>query len=111
MSISDVKHQVIPSAESFKFIRAIIDNADTICQTLQDEERATGERPDNECQTITLEDTAPQFRKMKILRKVMDRNFIAAATNRDPSLHPLMNMVKQQKWDNLKDCCGPTSIT
>ena len=55
LSISDVKRQVIPSAESFTFIRAINDKADAICQTLRDKEKANGERTDNECQTITLE--------------------------------------------------------
>ena len=37
----------------------------------------------------------------------MDVNFIAAAFRRDQNLSPLMNMVKQQKWDNIKDCYGP----
>ena len=37
----------------------------------------------------------------------MDVNFLAAATKRDRNLLPLLNMVKQQRWNNLKDCYGP----
>ena len=81
LSISDVSHQVITSNESFTFVRAINDKADAICQTLQNDE-ATGERIDNKCQTLTLEEEdTPLFQKN--LRKVMDIGFIAAATNRD----------------------------
>ena len=43
----------------------------------------------------------------KNLRKVIDINFLATATRRDRNLSPLMNMVKQQRWDNIKDCYGP----
>ena len=118
LAISDVKHQVIPSPESFTFRRienervdAIFktletsEKQDTECKTQTDEDRSTT-RQDTECQTtasIEEEDT-PMFRK--ILLKVIDVNFLAAATRRDRNLSPLMNMVKQQKWDNIKDCYG-----
>ena len=32
----------------------------------------------------------------------MDVEFLAAATRRDRNLSPLMKVVKQQKWDSLK---------
>ena len=41
------------------------------------------------------------------LRKVFDSSFIAAATKKDRSLNPLLNMVRGQKWDIIKSCYGP----
>ena len=91
LTISDVKHQVIPSTECLTFRRVDNDRVDAICQTLEtqdtechtqtEEDRSTGQ--DTECQTtasIEEEDT-PMFRKN--LRKVMDVNFLAAATRRE----------------------------
>ena len=43
----------------------------------------------------------------KNLRKALDVDFISAATNRDRNLQPLINMVRQQKWDQIKACYGP----
>ena len=37
----------------------------------------------------------------------MDIEFLAAATRRDRNLSPLLNMIRQQKWDNVKQCYGP----
>ena len=55
-----------------------------------------------ECRTITLEEEdLPLLQKN--LRKIMDIEFIAAKRNRNSS--PLI-VIKQQKWDNVKDCCG-----
>ena len=41
------------------------------------------------------------------LRNVFDSSFLAAATKKDRSLNPLLNMVKGQKWDTIKSCYGP----
>ena len=118
LTFSDVTHQVIPSKESFTFNRIENEKVNAICQTLelkqsQDTECQTqtgnsqSTRQDKECQTIATieEEDIPMFRKN--LRKVMDVNFVAAATKRDRNLSPLLTMVKQQKWDNVKDCYGP----
>ena len=116
LTFSDVSHQVIPSKESFTFNRIENEKTDAICQTLelkqsQDTECQTGNtqstQQDTECQTIATieEEDTPMFRKN--LRKVMDVNFLAAATKRDRNLSPLLTMVKQQKWDSIKSCYGP----
>ena len=104
LTVSDVKHQVIPSTESFTFERFENERVDAICQTLE-----LTEKQDTECQTQTEEDRStkqdteyqttasieeedtPMFRKN--LRKVVDVKFLAAATRRDWNLSPLMNMV------------------
>ena len=99
-TISDVTHQVIPSAESYTFKRIENEKVNAICQTLQEETTMT------ECQTTTVEDEdTPLFRKN--LRKVMHIEFLAAATRRDRNLSSLVNMIKQQYWDSLKQCYGP----
>ena len=54
--------------------------------------------------TTVEEDDTPLFRKN--LRKVMDIKFLAAATRLDRNLSPLMNMIKHQKWDIVKQCHG-----
>ena len=118
LTINEVKHQVIPSTESFTFRRVENERVNAICQTLettekhytecqtQAEEDRTTSRQDTECQTAaSIEEDTPMFRKN--LRKVIDIKFLAAATRRDRNLSPLMNMVKQQRWDNIKDCYGP----
>ena len=118
LTFSDVTHQVIPSKESFTFNRIENEKVDAIRQTLelkqsQDTEcqTQTGDnhstRQDTECQTIANieEEDIPMFRKN--LRKVMDVDFLAAATKRDKNLSPLLTMVRQQKWNNVKDCYGP----
>ena len=95
LSFSDVMHQVIPSEDSLTFKK----KSDQLCQT---------DSPDHpaECQAITLEEEdVPLFRKN--LRKPLDVDFIAAATKRDRNLQPLINMVRQQKWDQIKACYGP----
>ena len=51
------------------------------------------------------EEDVPLFRKN--LRKALDVDFIAAATKRDRNFQPLINMVRQQKWDQTKACYGP----
>ena len=51
LTISDVKHQVIPSTESLTFKRVENERVDAICQTL-----ALTETQDTECQTQTEED-------------------------------------------------------
>ena len=94
LSFSDVMHQVIPSEDSFTFNK----KSDQLCQT---------DPPDHpaECQAITMdEEDVPLFRKN--LRKALDVDFIAAATKRDRNLQPLINMVRQQKWDQIKACYG-----
>ena len=53
---------------------------------------------------FTDEEDVPMYRKQ--LRKVFDSNFIAAATKRDRTLQPLLNIERGQKWDNLKSCYG-----
>ena len=50
------------------------------------------------------EEDVPMYRRQ--LRNVFDSNFIAAATKRVRTLQPLLNMVRGQKWDNLKSCYG-----
>ena len=58
-----------------------------------------------ECQAISMEkEDVPLFRKN--LRKALDVDFIAAATKRDRNLQPLINMVRQQKWDQINACYG-----
>ena len=95
LTISDVTHQVIPSEESYTFRRIENEKVNAICQTLPEETTTT------ECQTTTVEEEdTPLFRKN--LRKVL-----AAATRRDRNLSPLINMIKQQKWDRMKQCYGP----
>ena len=95
LSFSDVRHQVIPSRDSFTFNK----KSDQLCQT---------DPPDHpaECQAISMEEEdVPLFRKN--LRKALDVEFIAAATKRDRNLQPLINMIRQQKWDQIKACYGP----
>ena len=95
LSFSDVRHQVIPSRDSFTFNK----KSDQLCQT---------DPPDHpaECQAISMEEEdVPLFRKN--LRKALNVEFIAAATKRDRNLQPLINMVRQQKWDQIKACYGP----
>ena len=41
------------------------------------------------------------------LRNVFDSSFLAAATKKDRSINPLLNIVKGQKWDTIKSCYGP----
>ena len=84
---------------------ALAQTQNTDRQTQTEDDRSTGQ--DTECQTTASieEEYIPMFRKN--LRKVMDVSFLAAATRRDRNLLPLLNMVKQQRWDNLKDCYGP----
>ena len=95
LSFSDVRYQIIPSKDSFTFER----KSDQICQTEQTEEQM-------ECQAISMEDEdVPLFRKN--LRKALDVDFIAAATKRDRNLQPLINMIRNQKWDQIKACYGP----
>ena len=95
LSFSDVRHQVIPSRDSFTFNK----KSDQLCQK---------DPPDHptECQAISMEEEdVPLFRKN--LRKALDMEFIAAATKRDRNLQPLINMIRQQKWDQIKACYGP----
>ena len=94
LSFSDVRHQVIPSQDSFTFVR----KSDQLCQTDPEEQ--------TECQAISMEDgDVPLFRKN--LRKALDVDFIAAATKRDRNLQPLINMIRNQKWEQIKACYGP----
>ena len=51
------------------------------------------------------EEDVPLFGKN--LRKALDVDFLAAVTKRDCNLQPLINMVRQQKWDQIKACYGP----
>ena len=89
LTVSDVNHQVIPSQESYTFRRKKNEKVNAICQTVQEETTTT------ECQTKTVEEEdTPLFRKN--LRKVMDIEFLAAATRRDRNLSPLMSMIKQK---------------
>ena len=100
LTISDVTHQFIPSAESYTFRRIENEKVNAICQTLQEEATTT------ECQTTTMEEEdTPLFHKN--LRKVMDIECLAAATRCDRNLSPLMNMIRQQKWDRVKQCYVP----
>ena len=99
LTISDVTHQVIPSEESYTFRRIENEKFNAICQIIPEETTTS------ECQTTTVEEDTPLFRKN--LRKVMDIEFLAAATRRDPNLSLLINMIKQQKWDSVKQCYGP----
>ena len=86
---------MIPSENSFTFNK----KSDQLCQTEPPEQPA-------ECQAISMEEEdVPQFRKN--LRKALDVDFIAAATKRDRNFRPLINMVRQQKWDQIKACYGP----
>ena len=72
-TISDVTHQVIPSEESYTFRRIKNEKVNSICQTVQEETTTT------DCQTTTVEEEdTPLFRKN--LRKMMDIEFLAAAT-------------------------------
>ena len=99
LTIRDVTHQVIPSAESYTFKKIENEKVNAICQTLKEETTTT------ECQTTTVEEEfTPLFRKN--LRKVLDIEFLAAATRRDRNLSPLINMVKQRNWDSVKQCYG-----
>ena len=89
LTVSDVSHQVIPSQESYTFRRKENEKLNAICQTVHEETTTT------ECQTTTVEEEdTPLFRKN--LRKVMDIEFLAAATRRDRNVSPLMNMIKQK---------------
>ena len=95
LSFSDVMHQVTPSEDSFTSNK----KSDQLCQT---------DSPDHpaECQGITMEEEdVPLFRKN--LRKALDIDFLAAAKKRDCNLQPLIIMVRQLKWDQIKACYGP----
>ena len=52
-----------------------------------------------------MEEDIPIYRKS--FRKFLDIDFIAAATKRDLNLQSLLNMIRQQKWDNIKACYEP----
>ena len=39
--------------------------------------------------------------------KINGKHFLTAATKRDRNLQPLINMVRQEKWDKIKACYGP----
>ena len=107
-------HLVIPLAESYKFWRIQNEHVDAICQTIEakhdtecqtnTEETARGHDTDGQTASIEEEDTS-MFRKY--IQKVMDIDFLAAETRRGRNPSPLMNLIKQQKWDNNKDCYGP----
>ena len=100
LTISDVTHQVIPSEESYTFRWIENEKVNAIYQTIPEETTTS------ECQTTTVEEEeTPLFRKN--LRKVMDIEFLAAASRRDRNLSPLINMIKQQKWDSVKQCYSP----
>ena len=95
LSFSDVRHQVIPSRDSFTFNK----KSDQLCQTDPPDQQT-------ECQAISMEEEdVPLFRKN--LRKALDVEFIAAATKRDRNLQPLINMIRHQKWEQIKACYGP----
>ena len=101
LTVSEVRHQVIPSAESYTFRRVENEKVYAIRQTL-----GGGKTHDTECQTSNKdEEDTPLFRKN--MRKVMDIELLAASTKRDRNLSPLMNMVKQHRWDNIKECYCP----
>ena len=88
-------HQVIPSEDNFIFNK----KSDQIYQT------ETADQPD-ECRAIVLEEEdVPLVRKN--VRKALDVDFIAAATKLDRNLQPLIKMIRQQKWDQIKACYGP----
>ena len=97
LNFSDTSHQVIPSKDSVTFQPIPVNQA---CQTDQKEETqpclATA---------VTEEEDVPMYRRQ--LRNVFDSSFLAAATKKDRSLNPQLNMVKSQKWDNIKSCYGP----
>ena len=88
-------HQVIPSQHSFTLNK----KSHQISQTEPDGQQ-------KECHAIALEDEdVPLFRKN--LRKALDVDFLAAATKRDRNPQSLINMVRNQKWDQIKACYGP----
>ena len=97
LNFSDTSHQVIPSKDSVTFQPIPVNQA---CQTDQKEETqpclATA---------VTEEEDVAMYRRQ--LRNVFDSSFLAAATKKDRSLNPQLNMVKSQKWDNIKSCYGP----
>ena len=94
LTVSHFTHQVRQSTESYTFRRVENEKVNTICQTMEGEGKQ-----DTESQTAAVEEEdTPLFRKN--LRKVMDNEFRAAATRRDRNLSPLMNMVRQQKWES-----------
>ena len=97
LTISDTSHQVRPSEDSLTFQRIPRDQA---CQTNQEETP----QPCS-ANTMTEEDDVPMYRCQ--LRKVFDSSLIAAATKKDRSLNPLLNIVRGQKWETIKSCYGP----
>ena len=96
LTFRDTSYQVIPSEDSVTFQRVPIDQA---CQTNQRE-------ISQPCldTAMTDEEDVPMYRRQ--LRNVFDSSFIVAATKKDRSLNPLLNIVKGQKWDTIKSCYG-----
>ena len=80
LTISEVKHQVIPLSESYLFRRVENNKVDAICQTMKGEEK-------------------------------QDRVSNSYHGGGRQAIVPLMNMVKQQRCDNLKDCYRPSFAT
>ena len=63
---------------------------------------ATVEKATN---TTESEKDTPLF--WKKLQRVLDVQFIAAATKKDRNLRPLINFVKKKDWEALKNSYGP----
>ena len=88
LTISDTSNQVIPSEDSLTFKRVGNDKVNQKSQTIDEN------NPPPAClaTAFTDEEDVPMYRRQ--LRKVFDSNFIAAATKRDRTLQPLLNMVR-----------------
>ena len=98
LNFSDTSHQVIPSKDSMTIQPIPVNQG---CQTEQEEETQTCSAT-----AVTQDEDVPMYRRQ--LRNVFGSSFLAAATKKDRSLNPLLNMVKVQKWDTRKSCYGPS---
>ena len=87
LNFSDTSHQVIPSKDSVTFQPIPVNQGS---QTDQEEETQTCSAT-----AVTEEEDVPMYRRQ--LRSVFDSSFLAAATKKDRSLNPLLNMVEGQK--------------
>ena len=100
LTFSDTSHQVIPSEDSLTFTRVANDTVDQESQTIEEDNTP----PVCLATAFMDEEDVQMYRRQ--LRNVFDSNFILAATKKDRSLQPPLNMVRGQKWDDLNSYYG-----